>query len=130
MKPDITTREDIKRIISEFYDKLLNDENISHFFQEFVQQNTLEKHLEIITDFWEDIIFQTYKYKSNPIKKHLDFNKKMKFSKEHFKTWLNYFLAVIDKKFEGENTSTLKNRAQSIATVMQLKMDLYKTILR
>ena len=41
---------------------------------------------------------------------------------EHFKTWLRYFNATLDELFEGEITEQAKQRAQSIATVMQLKI--------
>mgnify|MGYP000586754753 CR=1 FL=1 len=126
MKKDITSRKDIKHIISKFYDKLLNDNEMLPYFKEIVAQNHLEKHLEIITDFWEDILFHSYNYKNNPMQKHLDFNKKIKFSKEHFTIWLNYFNTSVNEYFNGENAVIIKNRAQSIATVMQLKMNLYK----
>lgn len=126
MKKDITSRKDIKLIISKFYDKLLSDEKMFPFFEEIVKNNSLEKHLEIIVDFWEDLLFQSYKYKNNPMKKHLDFNKKIKFSKEHFNLWLGYLYQSISETFSGEIATTMKTRAQSIATVMQLKMNLYK----
>ena len=127
MKSDITSREDIKFIIVKFYDKLLADTKMLPFFEEFVQQNTLDHHLEIITDFWQDLLFQTYEYKNNPMKKHLDFNKKMQFQKQHFTLWIHYLETTIDDFFTGEIANTMKTRATSIATVMQLKMNLYKS---
>ena len=125
MKNDISSRADIKQIISEFYKKLIKDEQMYPFFKEIVEGNTLEHHLEIITDFWEDLLFQTYKYKNNPMKVHTDFHQKIKFKKEHFCTWLNYLSETIDFLHDGELAHQMKNRAKSIATVMQIKMDLY-----
>jgi hemoglobin len=65
MKLDISSRKDIKSILSEFYNKLLMDEKMLPFFEEIICNNQLEHHLEIITDFWEDILFDTTLYKNN-----------------------------------------------------------------
>jgi hemoglobin len=42
--------------------------------------------------------------------------------KHHFDTWLRYFKATVDELFEGERAFLAKERATSIATVMQIKM--------
>lgn len=125
MKKDITTRADIKLIITKFYDKLIADKKMFHFFEEIITLNHLEKHLEIITDFWEDILLNSYKYKNNAMQKHIDFAKKMPFEKEHFILWLQHLNTSINELFTGKNCHIMKTRAQSIATVMQLKLDLY-----
>ena len=126
MKQDIISREDIHFIISDFYSKLINDKSTRPFFESFIKNNTLEKHIDIITDFWEDILFSTIKYSNNVLQKHLDINTEIKFEKEHFELWLNYFIETINNNFSGLNAELMKNRAKSIATVMQVKMKLYK----
>lgn len=125
MKKDITTRADIKLIITKFYNKLIADKEMLPFFEEIIAQNHLEKHLEVVTDFWEDMLFHSYKYKNNPMQKHIDFAKKMPFTKRNFTLWLNYLNDSIDNHFEGESAHIMKTRAQSISTIMQLKLDLY-----
>lgn len=125
MKPDITSREDLKEIISKFYGLLLVDKEMLPFFESIVAQNHLEKHLEVITDFWNDILFDTAHYKNNTMQKHLDKNAFMQFKTTHFTIWTSYLFATIDASFEGEISERMKNRATSIATVMQLKMKCY-----
>tara|TARA_R110001592_G_scaffold1960_2_gene12217 strand:- start:1190 stop:1576 length:387 start_codon:yes stop_codon:yes gene_type:complete len=125
MKQDISSRKDIKQLITKFYDKLLVDEKMIPFFIDIVKENQLEHHLEIITDFWNDIIFDTVSYSNNVMQKHLDKNAFVRFKKEHFTLWVSYFLETIDTYFIGENSERMKSRAQSIATVMQLKLNLY-----
>lgn len=127
MKPDIQSRQDLETIIPNFYKKLISDQTLFPFFEEIVNTNSLEHHLSIIIDFWQDLLFQTYLYKNNPMQKHLDFHQKMKFEKHHFALWLQYLTETIDEGFEGENALNMKTRASSIATVMQLKMDLYES---
>ncbi len=125
MQQDISSREDIHFIITEFYKKLISDSEMLPFFEEIVQQNHLEKHIEIITDFWQDILLHTNSYQNNVLQKHLDFNKKKRFKKEHFKKWLFYLQTTIDAFFEGQVAQNMKDRANSIAMVMQVKLKLY-----
>jgi len=40
----------------------------------------------------------------------------------YFETWLRYFKATVDELFEGEKAFLAKQRATSIATVMQIKI--------
>lgn len=124
---DISSRKDIKLIITKFYDLLLNDVIMIPFFEDIVIKNHLNEHLEIISDFWNDILFQTTSYKNNTMQKHIDKNAFIKFKKEHFAIWTSYLFTTIDANFSGEVAEQMKNRATSIATVMQLKMDLFKS---
>ena len=96
------------------------------FFNEIIAQNHLEEHLEVITDFWNDILFHTTTYKNNTMQKHLDKNAFVEFKKEHFTIWTSYLFQTIDAYFKGVVAEQMKNRATSIATVMQLKMNVYK----
>jgi hemoglobin len=126
MKPDIASRKDIHFIISSFYDKLLSDESMFPFFEEITNNNELNAHLESITDFWNDVLFDTVTYQKNVMQKHLTVHRDIKFKKSHFDVWISYFFDVIDANFSGEKSVVMKNRASSIATVMQLKMNIYK----
>ena len=122
---DITTRKDIYNIIKLFYDKMIADETMFAFFEEFINNKTLEEHFISITDFWEDILFNTNNYSKNVMQKHLIASQKNRFEKHHFKNWLHYFTITIDENFKGLQAELMKNRAQSIATVMQFKMNVY-----
>lgn len=126
MKKDISNREDIHFVIKEFYNKLTSDNEMIPFFDEIVKSNHLEGHINIISDFWNDILFYTNTYTNNVLQKHLDFNKKVNFKKEHFVIWLDYLKTTIDDNFEGQNAQNMKDRASSIAMVMQVKFKLYQ----
>ena len=126
MKPDISSRKDIKFIITNFYNLLLADKKMIPFFEDIVAENHLEEHLDVISDFWNDILFDTNLYANNVMKKHVDKNVFVAFKKEHFTIWISYFFETIDANFEGEKTHLMKNRARSIATVMELKLGVYQ----
>ena len=122
MLKDIQNREDILTIMKAFYVKLLDDNDINHFFKEMVANNHLEEHLETITDFWNGILFSATDYQKNAMQPHLVLNKTKPFLKEHFKTWLKHFNTAINENFKGEKSEMAKTRALSIATVMEIKM--------
>jgi len=122
MSRDIQNREDIFLIMSSFYVKLLKDKMVKHFFEDMIQQNHLQEHLETITDFWNGILFNDNAYQKNAMQPHLILNKTIPFQKEHFKTWLLHFTTTIDENFEGEKAEMAKTRALSIATVMKIRM--------
>jgi len=126
MKPDISSKEDIKFIITKFYDLLLADQKMIPFFKDIVANNHLEEHLNVISDFWNDLLFDTNSYASNVMKKHVDKNVFVTFKKEHFSIWMSYFFETIDTNFDGEKAHNMKNRARSIATVMELKLGVYQ----
>jgi len=84
MKKEIETRDEIHFIISTFYNKMIDDVEMYPFFEKFVVHNTLEKHLETITNFWQDILFDTTLYRENVLKKHMYTNAFIKFGKVHF----------------------------------------------
>lgn len=121
MKNDIENREDLHLIVSEFYNKLLIHKDMAQFFEKFSDKATLETHLNILVDFWDNILFYSGTYHKNAMQPHVKLHKKKPFSKKHFNIWLELFNSSVDEYFKGDNAQTIKNRALSIATVMQIK---------
>lgn len=117
---DITNRIDIDIILRSFYQKLLLDKRIAYIFTD-VAKIDLEKHLPIIGDFWEMVLFQTGNYQKNVLRIHQDLNQQSPITKEHFQIWLYNFNLTIDELYQGDNATIAKQRAQSVATVMQIK---------
>lgn len=121
MKKDIEDRKDIELLMNTFYKKLLADNTISYIFTDVIKLN-METHIPIIADFWESILLHKNVYHNNPIKIHLDMNRKTPLLKHHFDTWVRNFNDSVDALFEGSVASMAKERALSIATVMQIKI--------
>jgi hemoglobin len=118
---DILTRNDLEKLLREFYGKLLQDPAISYIFTD-VAKITLEDHLPHLIDFWEQTLFHTGGYRKNVMQLHLDLNAKEHLTGQHFDIWLNTFNAVVDSLFVGENAENAKTRALSIATIMKIKL--------
>ncbi|MFT5647890.1 MAG: hemoglobin [Aureispira sp.] len=120
-KRDINTRADVEHLIRSFYEKALIDEQIGFIFTDIAKID-LESHLPHLFDFWENILLKPNGYKRNVLKVHLDLNEKVKLSAAHFESWLRLFSATVDELFQGITANNAKNKALSIATVMQTKL--------
>lgn len=121
MKNDITNRDDIRQLVDSFYEKVKANQVIGPIFTRQFHINW-ERHLPIMYEFWENALFYTGGYMGNPIQLHQYIHDKISLSPEDFKTWLQLFTATADELFEGPVTELAKQRAHSIATVMQVKL--------
>ena len=122
MKKDIETRNDIESLLNDFYKKAFKDDLIGRFFTEVVPLN-LETHLPLIADFWESVLLDGKGYRKNVMEIHRDISGKSKIEKEHFDRWVQLFTETVDKFFEGTKATLAKQRAASIATMMNIKIN-------
>jgi len=121
MKADIKDRSDIELLINTFYEKVKVDSSIGFFFTDVVKVNW-DKHLPVMYDFWESVVFHTGIYDGNPMEKHIELNKKSPMKMEHFQRWMQLFNETVDELFAGAKADVIKQRAISIATVIQIKI--------
>ena len=118
---DIENRKDIVSILDAFYRKTFSDELIGRFFTEVVPLN-LETHIPVIADFWEAVVFNTRSYRKNVMEIHQHINALSAIRKEHLDRWVKLFTATIDEHFDGNKATLMKQRAASVATLMEIKM--------
>jgi hemoglobin len=122
IKSDIETRQDIDKLVSLFYDRLLSDNELKYIFQQTVVPH-LAAHLTLIADFWDGILLDANIYRGNVPEKHIALDKKFPLRKEAFNSWLRLWKESIDELFEGEKADLAKTRAQSIADIMEYKLE-------
>ncbi len=121
MKKDITTRKDIELLVNEFYKKIKQDETIGFIFYDIAKVNW-EKHLPVMYDFFENMLFYTGSYTGNPMELHKHINRLFPLTDEHFKRWNLLFSTTVDELFKGDTAKLVKMRALSISTVMHIKI--------
>lgn len=121
MKKDLEGREDVELLVVRFYDKVKADDTIGYIFNDIAKVNW-EKHLPVMFNFWENVLFYTGSYEGNPMDIHLHLNRVTPLTKAHFARWNELFLQTVDELFDGTNAILAKQRALSISTVMQLKI--------
>lgn len=73
-------------------------------------------------NFWENAIFYTGTYSGNPMEAHGHVHMMMPLSEEGFARWLFLFNEAVNERYEGGKAELIKQRAYSIATVMQIKI--------
>ena len=121
MKNDIVSRKDIEILVDQFYSKIKIDEQIGFIFSDIAMVNW-EKHLPVMYDFFENMLFYTGSYTGNPMELHKHINRLFPLTEEHFRQWNYLFSTTVDELFEGTTANLVKQRAKSIAAVMQIKI--------
>jgi hemoglobin len=122
MKPDITSRAEIEKLITRFYELSFEDERLGKIFKE-ISPLHLETHIPLVADFWEGILLDADKYRGNVTEKHFAVNQLTKLTKEDFDRWFAHWSEAVDELFAGEIAEKAKFRARSIADIMTYKMD-------
>jgi hemoglobin len=121
-KSDIKTREDIYRLVSQFYAKVRKDKDLGPFFNETIKD--WDAHLEHLTTFWESSLFLKTRYYGNPLEAHVKVDEahNNSITELHFGLWLNLWFQTIDELFEGDFAENAKRRARKMGTFLYLKI--------
>ena len=121
-KGDIENRDDIVELLWTFYKRAFQDELIGRFFTEVVPLD-LPTHVPVIADFWEAVVFNKQGYRKNVMEVHRHIHQLSAIKKEHLERWVQLFTGTIDELFAGTRAVLMKQRAQSIATLMDIKLN-------
>ena len=73
-------------------------------------------------DFFENMLFYSCSYTGNPMELHKHINRLIPLTDAHFKQWFHLFSTTVNELFKGDTAELVKQRAKSIATVMQIKI--------
>jgi len=118
---DVETRSDLETVLTAFYTRVFADDLIGHFFTNVVPLD-LQTHLPVITDFWQAVVFGTHGYRKNVMEVHQHIHAISAIEKKHLDRWVLLFTQTLEAHFDGPNATLMKQRAASIATLMQLKL--------
>ena len=118
---DISNRKDLEQLMNAFYEKVRKDAVLSPFFKG-IHDSEWPAHISRIVDFWESSLLFKGGYKGDPIEIHRRLNDQIPLKKEHFDLWLDLFGKTVDHYFAGEQSERIKQRALSMAIVMQMKI--------
>lgn len=124
MAKELESREDVFLLVSTFYSKVKKDETIGEFFTTTIPEESWDKHIDRLTDFWETNLFFVRKFKGDPIKAHRNVDKDFRFiiSQEHFGKWLQLWFTSVDELFIGDKANQAKERARNIASILFFKL--------
>lgn len=111
---DIQVYDDCILLIEKFYDKLLVDEQIGHFFKHL----DLSVHVPRVADFWAFVLIDKMGYSNNMMTAHSS----LTLQKEDYAKWLELFHETINEHFVGEKATLAIERSKMIALTMEYKL--------
>jgi hemoglobin len=117
---EIESIDDIKLLVDSFYAQAKADSTIGPVFQQHILE--WSDHLPRMYAFWSALLLGTAPLKGNVIGVHLGLNLRA----IHFKVWLELFENTVDNHFKGEKAQEAKQRARSIANLMDFKVNQLK----
>jgi hemoglobin len=112
---DINSRQDIEKLIDEFYSRLLKIEEIKPVFETI----DFERHVPHIVSFWCFVLLDYEGYKTNVFEKHMP----LPIKPHMFDVWLNVWLETVDNLFQGEKADLAKQRATVLAYTFKSKWE-------
>ncbi len=120
---NLENKNDIELLINSFYDKVKVDEKLGPIFDKVIG-NDWSHHLPVMYNFWNLVLFSAPGYAGNPVKKHVDMDKRAPIDKEHFDRWLELWNENVDALFVGEYADMAKNKASLMANLIHMKVDM------
>ena len=112
---DISSKKDIELLIRNFYDSLLQIEEMKAPFEGL----DFEKHIPHIVHFWSFVLLDEEGYKTNVFDKHMH----LPIKPHMFDIWLTTFNNTIDSLFKGEKAEMAKQRATSLTYTFKSKWE-------
>jgi hemoglobin len=114
---DIQTRDQVELLVERFYEKVKSDSLLAPIFSHV----DWPKHMPTMYNFWSSMLLGDRSYAGNPMTNHLA----LKINRTHFEQWLKLFRSTVDELYKGEKAEEAKMRAESIAGILQHKMNLW-----
>lgn len=118
---DIAGRADIVRLVEAFYTRAFADDLIGYIFTDVAPMD-LARHLPVMADFWQTVLFKAGLYNRNALKIHFDIDAKEPLTLEHFNRWLQLWTATVDEMYCGEKAELAKVQAHRIAGSMHRRV--------
>lgn len=119
VKHDIASDEDIRLLVDDFYERVLEDDLLRPIFVDVAKLDFV-KHMPTMYSFWGSMLLGTGTYNGAPFPAHAKLLPYI--GVQHFDRWLQHFVATVDQHFTGEKAEMAKDRAKSIAIIFRMKM--------
>jgi hemoglobin len=116
-KKEILHREDIKKLVDHFYEKVRSDNYLSPIFNGRIRDQW-PVHLEKMYRFWETILLGEHSYMGLPFPPHASLG----IDHSHFQQWLHLFHEAVDELFTGEKAKEAKWRADKMAMMFEARL--------
>lgn len=109
----------IRRLVDGFYAKVRADAQLAPVFADAIEDDSWERHLAKMRDFWSSVMLTTGRYKGNPVSAHLAVNG---MEPHLFARWLELFGETCAELFDDEVAAAFRPKAARIAESLKLAL--------
>jgi hemoglobin len=119
---DLADRDDVAELVTTFYTRAFADEVIGHIFTDVARMD-LDRHLPIMCDFWQTVLFNAGLYRRNALQLHYVLHARHPLEQRHFDRWLLLWTTTVDDLFAGPVAERAKLQATRIAGSIHRRLD-------
>jgi hemoglobin len=117
---DIVAREDISRLVAEFYWRVFTGELLGPVFLD-VARVDLAVHLPVMCDFWQTVLLHAGPSAQRAAVS-CDLSARIELSPAYFARWLSLWTAVVDERHTGETAELAKVQAVRLAGAISRRL--------
>lgn len=121
LRNDLASRADVEALLRRFYSEAFRDELLAEPFAE-LRSHGLERHLSVMCDFWETVLFRAGLYRRNALHAHRRVHHLMPLSAQHFQRWLTLWTTTIDQLYQGPVAEHAKIQAARVGTALHNRL--------
>lgn len=118
---DPIDRHDVEELIAAFYGAALADPLIGPIFTD-VARIDLTRHLPIMADFWETVLFGTGTYHRNALQVHMVLHARTRLEGLHFARWLDLWETMVRERFAGDKADLAVVQAHRMAGSIERRL--------
>jgi len=120
-KRDIETRDDLAALMRAFYGRAFGNPVIGYIFTDITRMD-LERHLPIMCDFWEKVLFQRGTYGRDAFTVHARIHEVEPLTRRHFQAWEDLWHETVDDLFMGEKANLAKLHGSRMSGSIQRRL--------
>lgn len=113
-RADIGDRNDIERLVVEFYTRAFRDELLGPVFVDVAKMD-LQAHLPVMVQFWSTVLLGERSYRGGAFAPHVQLHAQVPLTRRHFDRWLAIWHRTVDDLHEGDVATDAKERATRVA---------------
>lgn len=118
---DIESRDDIKRLVDAFYNRVRTDDLIGPIFNRIVGDHW-DTHLPKMYAFWGMSLLGDGGYRGNAVQQHVQIDKEQPLEEAHFNRWIGMWEETVDHLYQGTVATDAKKKATLMMQLIRIKV--------